>query len=104
MCLGLATANAQTNTYSTANVCTNVAPAGAGWIQVKLWGAGGGNGAVGSGGGGAFALGSLPVSPGDTYVTVVGQRGGYQGATVGGAGSGNTVRGAPGVLGDYNAR
>src|SRR5437660_3744705 len=100
----LANASAQTSTYSTAGVYTNVAPAGAALVQIKLWGAGGGNGATASGGGGAFASSAFPVSAGDTFVTVVGQRGVTGGTSLGGAGSGNTQGGAPGFLGDYNGR
>lgn len=68
-------------------------------MQVKLWGAGGANGADSSSGGGAFASTTLTVFPGETFVTVVGQRGAYSGTGLGGAGSGNTQGGAPGYLG-----
>ena len=53
-------ATAQTVTYSTAGVYTNVAPAGVNKVTFKLWGAGGGSGGPSflqlvTGGGGAFS-------------------------------------------------
>ena len=94
-------AGAQTNTYTTSGVYTNTAPAGVTSVTVKLWGAGGGGGAVtfqGAyiGGGGAFSSVTLPAQPGDAYVIVVGQRGAFSSASLGGVGSGNTQGGAPG--------
>jgi hypothetical protein len=60
---------------------TWVVPAGVYWIFVKLWGAGGGGGAYGgwrqgsNGGGGGYTQAIIPVVPGETMTTRVGQRG-----------------------------
>jgi len=103
MSLLLLNASAQNATYSTAGVYTNVAPAGVSKVTVKLWGAGGGGGGISfiglvSGGGGAFSSVTLDAQPGDTFVVVVGQRGAFSSASLGGAGSGNTQGGPPGVF------
>ena len=98
MSLFLLNASAQTTTYSTAGVYTNVAPAGVGKVTFKLWGAGGGGGGFSfiglvTGGGGAFSSVTLDAQPGDAFVIVVGQRGAFSSAALGGVGSGNTQGG-----------
>jgi len=103
-------ADAQTVTYTNAGVYTNVAPAGANKVTFKLWGAGGGGSfipgpsfpIIGNGGGGAFSSVTLDAQPGDTFVIVVGQRGAVSGASLGGAGSGNTEGGPPGTFNGSN--
>lgn len=95
---------AQTISYTTPGVYTNVAPGGTALVVAKLWGAGGGDGAAASAGGGAYATRSIVISPGQTFVSVVGQRGNSSAADLGGVGSGDTQGGAPGYLGDYNGR
>jgi hypothetical protein len=95
----------QTNTYSSAGTYTVVVPSGAANLSVKLWGAGGAGGASGaSGGGGAFVRKTIPVTPGESYIVVVGQRGLPGVATGGGDGSNDGEGGDPGFLGDYNGR
>src|SRR5262245_51593990 len=89
-------AGAQTITYTSAGVYTNVAPAGSKQVTIKLWGAGGGGSLIPGppvpipafGGGGAFSSVTLNTQPGDTFIIVVGQRGAVGSASLGGAGSG----------------
>lgn len=84
-----------TNIYSANGTNSFVIPAGTTQMVVKLWGAGGANasfaGVTTSGGGGAFSEVTEIVSPGQTYVVVVGQSG-----SAGGAGSANDASGGAG--------
>jgi hypothetical protein len=99
-------ASAQTITYTNASTYTNVVPAGVKQATFKLWGAGGGGSLqpgppfpiIAFGGGGAFSSVTLDVQSGDTFVIIVGQGGAINDASRGGAGSGNTAGGAPGIF------
>ncbi|MGA2174755.1 MAG: tail fiber domain-containing protein [Verrucomicrobiota bacterium] len=75
-------------TYAANGIYAFTVPPSVTSMVVKLWGAGGGGGDYTSGGGGAFSLVSLNVTPGDTYVVVVGQGGGTYSNNVSGGGAG----------------
>ena len=87
-----------TNAYPVNGIYTITVPSWAGQMVVKLWGAGGGYGSdivndEISGGGGAFSQATLNVTPGETFVLVVGQSGldgGGLGANDGSGGVGDS--------------
>ena len=84
--------------YATNGTYTLIVPPSITSMVVKLWGAGGGGGDFSSGGGGAFSQVSLNVTPGDTYVVVVGQGGGtYAGNDAGGGAGSNDGSGGAGI-------
>lgn len=85
----MATAGA-TNLYTAAGIYTNTVPSGANTMIVKLWGAGGASGPYTSqGGGGAFVSTVLPVTNGQQFLTVVGERGSQRyGVVLSGHGNG----------------
>ena len=80
--------NYLTNEYVTNGTYTITVPSAATQMVVKLWGAGGGPSTDTDGGGGAFSQVTLNVTPGNTYVVVVGQNGGYGGGAGANDGSG----------------
>ncbi len=74
--------------YTGANQ-TWTCPQGVTSITVKVWGAGGsGAGGPSAGGSGAFVTGTMAVTPGTTYVLIVGGGGTYGSAAAGGFGGG----------------
>ena len=101
----------QTNYYTTTGTYNITVPTNATKMIVKLWGAAGGSqpqftGTGLPGGGGAYVMVTLTVSPGDTYVAVVGQHGGGGPGLGGGigqnnasGGGGNSAYGCPGGQG-----
>jgi hypothetical protein len=82
-----------TNVYQTAGVTAVVVPPGAATMTARLWGAGGGGAGYGAGGGGAFVQSTISVTPGQTFVVVVGQHGDYNDNNAGGSGSGDAQGG-----------
>lgn len=92
------------NTFDTPGTGTIVAPSGATWVRIEVYGAGGGGcgygGAEGGGGGGGFSAVELPVTGGVTsFGYLVGTRGtgGAIGAN-GSAGGYSYANNIPGVL------
>jgi hypothetical protein len=93
-----------TNVYSTNGTYTFVIPPGITQMAVKLWGAGGQESkfeefSLSGGGGGAFSEVVESVTPGQTYVVVVGQNG----AAGGGAGANDASGGSGSSLGVVGA-
>ena len=83
-----------TNVYSQSGTYTVTVPIGVTQIIAKLWGAGGGGASQNFGGGGAFVQKTITVTPGQTYILVVGQRGNFGTNDLGGNGSGNAQGGS----------
>jgi hypothetical protein len=90
------TAQANTDTYTTAGTYTWTAPAGVTSVTVETWAGGGGGGGValgwggsaadaGGGGGGQYSSSVVTVVPGNNYQVVVGA-GGAAGSNAGGPG------------------
>jgi hypothetical protein len=93
----------RTNKYTNFGTYTITVPANVTRMRVKLWGAAGGfqlqQATAYPGGGGAYVMTTLPVSPGETYVAVVGRGGGGCPVCAGGVGDND----ASGGIGNTNA-
>ena len=89
--------------YPTAGTYDLTIPAGATWLHVKAWGAGGANGpSSDAGGGGGFAQGNITVSVGQAYKIVVGGAGSGTTGGTGGGGTGGTGADNGGGGGGYS--
>jgi hypothetical protein len=100
LCLSVFGMAQTTLTYNyTGAVQTYTVPACVTSITVQLYGAQGGNAAVGGTGGlGGYVTGTLAVTPGDVLNIYVGGQNGYNGGGTGGQDGNNTFGGLPGNL------